>query len=206
MIVSREKIVTKKVSMFSKIILILPINTGRTGAVISSHRRTSGCANRIPPPTRQHACKTSTTDTRYVRGSERQNWPQNTDVNNSNNKRRLCREPSTITISTTFRLCLYQFPPRLKPAVTNEKWAHLSPFITICQTYQSRFPSLNINSSKFYTKIQCVPQQRTIVSPTNTNQLMLFWGITDADCENGMKQGKYTTLAECRALKHDRKF
>jgi hypothetical protein len=35
---------------------------------------------------------------------------------------------------------------------------------------------------------------------------MVFGGITDADCENGMKQGKYTTLAECRALKHDRKF
>lgn len=81
------------------------------GSNVDSHRRTSWCANRIPPPTRQHACKTSTTDTRYVRGSERQNWPQYTDVNNSNNKRRLCREPSTITISTTFRLFLHQFLP-----------------------------------------------------------------------------------------------
>jgi len=187
MIVSRENILTKKqVRCFP--------NNSHTAHKYSDRRNTMGCESNT---TTHKTCKTSTTDTSYVRGAERLYWPQYNDVNNSNNKHRLCREPSTIPISTIFRLtllpCLYQFPLRSKPAVTNEKWAHLSPFFTICQAYQSRFPSLNTNSYKFYIKkIQFVPQQRTIVSTTNTNQLRLFGEITGAHCENGMKQGKYT--------------
>jgi hypothetical protein len=33
---------------------------------------------------------------------------------------------------------------------------------------------------------------------------MLLGGITVADCENGMKQVKYTTWAECRDFKYDK--
>jgi hypothetical protein len=35
---------------------------------------------------------------------------------------------------------------------------------------------------------------------------MLFGEITDADCENGTKQVKYTAWAECGDFKYDRTF
>jgi len=72
MIVSRENVLTKNRFDAFQIILILLINTGRTGAVmLTVIAGTPWSANRIAPPTRQHTCKTSATDTSYVRGAER---------------------------------------------------------------------------------------------------------------------------------------